>query len=102
MVWSRRKAISGLVAMAGMLTAFSFAPVQAQQVTASGKVRRVNPSDGKITIMHGEIVELKLPAMTLVYRVEPQLIQEIQPGDQVTFTVVRQNGDYVIIEIRKG
>jgi Cu/Ag efflux protein CusF len=52
--------------------------------------------------MHGEIAELKLPAMTLVYLVEPQLIQGIQPGDQVTFTVVRQNGDYVIIEIRKG
>jgi|GEM_PF-539700 len=102
MVWSRRKAISGLVVMAGILTAFSFAPVRAQQATASGKVRRVNPSDGKITIMHGEIVELKLPAMTLVYRVEPQLIQGIQPGDQVTFTVVRRNGDYVIIEIRKG
>lgn len=102
MVWTRRKAMSGLVALAGMLTVSSFAPVQAQQATASGKVRRVNPSAGKITIMHGEIVELKLPAMTLVYRIEPQLIQEIQPGDQVTFTVVRQNGDYVIIEIRKG
>lgn len=102
MVWSRRKAISGLVVIAGMLTAFSSAPARAQQATASGKVRRVNPSAGKITIMHGEIVELKLPAMTLVYSVEPQLIQGIQPGDQVTFTVVRQNGDYVIIDIRKG
>lgn len=101
MVVSRRKAMTGMAALAG-LSALSLAPVRAQQATASGQVRRVNPSAGKITIMHGEIVELKLPAMTLVYLVEPGLIQEIQPGDQVTFTVVRRNGDYVIIEIRKG
>lgn len=89
-----------LLAFAAPLLVVS-APVIAQTATASGEVRRVDVAQGKITIKHGEIGELGLPAMTLVYTIEPSLLAGIGPGDKVTFTASREGGQYVISKISK-
>ena len=73
----------------------------AQTATASGEVRRIDAAAGKITIKHGAIAELQLPAMTLVYRIDPGLLAEIKPGDKVTFTAQRQDNGYVVTQIKK-
>ncbi|HRK85931.1 copper-binding protein [Alcaligenes ammonioxydans] len=74
---------------------------QAQEASASGEVRRLDTAAGKITIKHGEISELELPAMTLVYKIDPALLADIKPGDKVKFTAKRDGGDYVVIKISK-
>jgi len=102
------KAAAGVLAVA-MLAGWAATPVHAQpaqaaaqaSATASGEVRRVNPGEGKVTIKHGEIKALDLPAMTLVYRADPALLAGIQPGDSVRFTATRQGGNYVITQISK-
>jgi len=68
--------------------------------TASGEVRRVDAPGGRITIKHGEIPGLELPAMTLVYRAEPGLLAGIKPGQTVRFTATRQAEGYVITQIQ--
>jgi len=73
----------------------------AQEATASGEVRRVDRQEGKVTIKHGAISGLELPAMTLVYRADPALLKDIQPGDRVKFTATREAGQYVLTEISK-
>jgi len=77
------------------------APAHAQEATASGEVRRVNAEQGKITIKHGAIADLDLPAMSLVYRADPTLLKGIQPGDKITFTAKREGKRYVVTEISK-
>lgn len=77
------------------------APAHAQEAQASGEVRRVNADEGKITIKHGAIADLELPAMSLVYRAEPTLLQGIQPGDKITFTAKREGNRYVVTKISK-
>ena len=77
------------------------APVSAQTATASGEVRRVDAAQGKVTIKHGAIAELGLPAMTLVYQIAPELLAGINPGDKVTFTASRVDQGYVITKISK-
>ncbi|NGR06950.1 copper-binding protein [bacterium SGD-2] len=76
-------------------------PAQAQEGSGSGEVRRVDAQAGKVTIKHGPIGELELPAMTLVYRADPALLAGLQPGDKVRFTARRENGHYVVVEISK-
>ncbi len=90
-------------ALAGMLALTSFYSVSAvaQEANASGEVRRVDAAAGKITIKHGAISDLELPAMTLVYRVDPALLKGIAPGDEVKFTARREDGHYVVIQISK-
>lgn len=73
----------------------------AQEASASGEVRRVDAQAGKITIKHGAIAELQLPAMSLVYRADAALLAGIQPGDKVKFTAKRENDQYVITKISK-
>ena len=67
---------------------------------ASGEVRRVDAAGGKVTIKHGEIPALELPAMTLVYRAEPALLVGIKPGQKVRFTATRQANRYVVTQIQ--
>jgi len=76
-------------------------PVKAQDASAAGEVRRVDVAGGKVTLMHGAIADLQLPAMTLVYQAPPALLQGLQPGDKVTFVARRQNNHYVITAISK-
>lgn len=101
---------AGVLALivAGLAVA-AWLPAQAQpakqeaaaSATASGEVRRVDAAGGKVTIKHGEIAALGLPAMTLVYRAEPALLAGIKPGDKVRFTATRQGGRYVVTDISK-
>jgi Cu/Ag efflux protein CusF len=74
----------------------------AQQATATGEVRRVDAAGGTVTLKQGEIKELNLPAMTLVYQAAPALLQKVKAGDKVRFTATRQDGKYVVTAIEKA
>ncbi|MFA5664478.1 copper-binding protein [Castellaniella sp.] len=73
-------------------------PVQAQ---ASGKVVRVDVAKGKIAIQHGAIAALELPAMTLVYQIDPALLAGVSAGDTVKFTAERNDKQYRIVQLGK-
>lgn len=78
------------------------APVYAQEGSGTGEVRRLDQAAGKITLKHGPISDLDLPAMTLVYLIEPALSEGLAPGDSVRFTARRADtGEYLIIRIKK-
>jgi Cu/Ag efflux protein CusF len=93
--------LAAAVAASLAVVAFYSVTAAAQEATASGEVRRVNLQEGKVTIKHGAISGLELPAMTLVYLADPALLKDIQPGDRVKFTVKREAGQYVLTEISK-
>src|SRR5690606_310372 len=67
------------VAAALAVTACYSAPVLAQEGSGSGEIRRIDPQAGKITIKHGPISELELPAITLVYQIDVALLTGLQP-----------------------
>jgi len=94
------KTLLALAAGLAITTAYSTAAV-AQEAQASGEVRRVDASAGKITIKHGAISALQLPAMALVYHASPDLLTNIKPGDKITFTAKREGNNYVVTEIKK-
>lgn len=74
----------------------------AQEGSGTGEVRRLDHDNKKITLKHGAIADLELPAMTLVYLIEPVLMQGLNPGDTVRFTAKRDDtGEYIIIKIKK-
>ena len=93
----RSGVLAAALAVPGIVSAA--APVQAR---ASSDVVRVNPADGKIAIRHGAIGKLDLPAMTLVYHVDPALLAGISVGDRVDFTAERAGGQYRIVELKKN
>ncbi len=53
---------------------------------ATGEVRRIQKDTNKITLRHGEIKNLDMPPMTMVFTVrDPKLLDEVKVGDRVLF-----------------
>lgn len=73
----------------------------AASVMSDGVVRKIDTSNNKITLKHGPIVNLDMPGMTMVFRVQsPDLLKNIKEGDAVKFHVERVNGAMTVTAIQ--
>jgi len=60
---------------------------------AEGQVRWVDPVAGKLTVMHGQHLSLRMPPMTMVVRVKDRgRLDQLRPGDKILFSAERING----------
>ena len=67
---------------------------------SDGEVRRVDKDSAKITLKHGEIKNLDMPPMTMVFRVkEPALLDKLKAGDRVKFRAERAASGYVVTAV---
>jgi Cu(I)/Ag(I) efflux system protein CusF len=67
---------------------------------ADGEVRRVDKDAKKITLRHGELKQLDMPPMTMVFQVkDPALLDKVKAGDRVKFRAQNTGGTLVITEI---
>ena len=64
---------------------------------SEGEITRWDPRTLKLTLKHGEIKNLEMPPMTMVFRVnDANMLAPFQPGDKVRFRAERQDGGYFI------
>lgn len=67
---------------------------------SEGVVRKVDRAQGKLTIKHGPLENLGMPAMTMIFRAtDPALLDRVQPGDKVKFRAEQINGVLSVSEI---
>ena len=67
---------------------------------AEGEVRRVDKAGGKISLKHGEIKNLDMPPMSMVFEVkDTALLNKVKVGDKVVFTAAQINGAYTVMSI---
>ena len=65
--------------IAGLALAGSAALAHAQATTTEGEVRKVDTAQRKITLKHGEIKNLDMPPMSMVFAVkDPALLGKVQ------------------------
>lgn len=65
-----------------------------------GEVKKIDKDSQKITLKHGEIKNLEMPPMTMVFRSQdPTLLDKVQKGDKVRFSVERRDGAIVLTAI---
>jgi Cu/Ag efflux protein CusF len=63
-------------------------------------VRTVDKSAKKITLKHGEIPNLDMGPMTMVFQVQdPSLLDKVKAGDSVRFTADKIKGAYTVLSI---
>lgn len=66
-----------------------------------GEVRKVDKENKKITLRHGEIKNLEMPGMTMVFQVkDPAMLDMVKTGDKVMFKAEKANGAMVVTEIQ--
>jgi Cu(I)/Ag(I) efflux system periplasmic protein CusF len=96
-----------LLAVTALAFAVLHAPlVQAQAAKAAemteAEVRKVDKDNKKITLKHGEIKNLEMPPMTMVFQVnDAALLDKVQAGDKVKFRAVNDGGKFTVTEIQK-
>jgi Cu(I)/Ag(I) efflux system protein CusF len=78
-------------------------PALAQAPNAEGEVTKIDKAQAKITLRHGEIKSLDMPAMTMAYRVrDPKLLDSVAVGDRVRFAAEKVGGNFTVTAITKA
>ena len=85
--------------LATMLLTIS-ATAMATMPMVDGEVRKIDTSANKITLKHGEIKNLDMPPMTMVFQVkDPAILAKVKVGDMVQFTVDNVNGAMTVLTL---
>ena len=80
--------------------AVNHTPDAAPTPMIDGEVRKVDKGQGKVTLRHGPIANLEMPAMTMVFKVaDAKLLDTIKEGDKVRFAADRVNGAIAVTAI---
>lgn len=67
---------------------------------ADGEVRKIDKEAGKLTLKHGELRNLDMPGMTMVFQVkEAALLDNVKVGDKVRFRAEKAGSAYVVTVI---
>lgn len=67
---------------------------------ADAEVRKVDIDAKKITLKHGEIKNLEMPPMSMVFQVkDPAVLANFKAGDMVRFTADKVNGAFTVMSI---
>lgn len=65
-----------------------------------GEVKKVDKEAGKITLRHGELKNLGMGAMTMVFRVkDPSMLTQAKTGDKVKFVAERVDGAFTVVQL---
>ena len=88
------------LALAALLGAPAAYADDAQHKLTDGEIRKVDKDAKKITIKHGPIENLEMPAMTMVFQVkEPAMLDQVKAGDKVKFEAQKLGGAYTLTKI---
>jgi Cu(I)/Ag(I) efflux system protein CusF len=64
------------------------------------EVMKVDKEAGKITIKHGFIENLKMPAMTMVFKVaDVAMLEQVRIGDKVAFFAEKVDGKFIVTKL---
>lgn len=66
----------------------------------SAEVRKVDLENKKISLKHGEIKNLDMPGMSMVFQVKnAAMLENVKAGDKVMFTADKVDGAYMVMSI---
>ncbi len=89
----RFTALSTLVFAAAAFAQSALPPVD-------GEVRKVDTDAKKITLRHGDIPNLEMTGMTMVFRVsDTALLAKVKAGDKVRFTADKIDGAITVMSL---
>ena len=99
------RAIQGLVALGlglgVIMTVYAPAVAQSQAPQpVEGEVTRINKDTQKMSIRHGPLPHLDMPAMNMVYAVkDPALLDRVMVGSKITFVADKVDGTFTVLSI---
>jgi Cu(I)/Ag(I) efflux system periplasmic protein CusF len=69
--------------------------------TTDAEIRKIDLEGGKVTLKHGEIKNLDMPGMTMVFVVKDKaMLEKFKAGDKVKFKAIKDDGKYTVTELQ--
>lgn len=66
-----------------------------------GEIKKVDMDQKKLTIKHGEIKNLGMPPMTMIFKVkDPAMLGTVKAGDKVMFVVEKLAEGFIVTTIQ--
>ena len=66
----------------------------------SGVVKKTDKEAGKLTIQHGPVLNLHMPAMTMAFKAkDAAMIDQVKPGDRINFVLDRVGGTLTVTRL---
>ncbi len=66
-----------------------------------GEVRNLDKEGGKLTLKHGDIKSLDMPAMTMVFVVKDKaMLDKLKTGDKIKFKAINDAGKFTVTEMQ--
>lgn len=76
------------------------AAASAADSMTEGEVRKIDLATAKITLRHGEIKSLDMPAMTMVFQArDKRLLEGLKVGDKLRFKAAHEGGQFIVTAI---
>ncbi len=67
---------------------------------SEGEIVRLDTVTGRVTLRHGEIANLGMPSMTMVFRVQDTaLLEPFKTGDKVRFQAEKRHGLHIVTQM---
>jgi Cu/Ag efflux protein CusF len=65
-------------------------------------VKKVDPSTGMVTLQHGDLKNIGMPAMTMAYKAkDASMVKQAREGEKVKVRVESVNGKLTIVKLEK-
>ena len=90
----------GAASLAHAQSASSAVP---QTSMSEGEIKKVDKDGGKLTIKHGDLKNLGMPGMTMVFRTkDAAMLEQVHQGDKVRFVAEKVDGALTVTAIEKS
>lgn len=73
---------------------------QANIEYTTGKIKKIDAKAGKVTIIHGPLVNLDMPAMTMVFRANKAMVARMSEGQEIEFVADRVKGKLTVTSLK--
>ncbi len=87
---------------AAAASAVPSAAAASAELPTMAEVRKIDKANKKITLKHGEIKNLDMPPMTMVFQLNDSAqAEQLKAGDKVRFSADKQGSNYIVTRIEK-
>ena len=65
-----------------------------------GVIKKLDTKAGKVTIIHEALIDLDMPAMTMVFRADEEMMAKMAEGNEIEFLADRVNGKLTVTALK--
>lgn len=67
---------------------------------SEGEIRKIDKEAGKLTIKHGPLKNLGMPAMSMIFRAkDPAMLNNVKAGDKISFVADKVDGAFTVMQL---